>query len=175
MAARHTLLGLLSWEPMHGYRLRQVAQAYAWIYPMTNASVYPALHELEADGFIEHDSEVHNGRARKVYRITDAGRVELSSWLTTAPDTESSVRDPLLLKVSMLGDSDLSNASGWLSATAGRIREEIEDTEQNLDHTTGGTGTQLAREYGLELLRLRLRLLDRVIEAGERPRSASLG
>ena len=174
MAVRHTLLGLLSWEPMHGYRLRQVAQAYSWMYPMTNASVYPALHELEAGGYIEHDSEVHNGRARKVYRITDAGRAELSGWLSTAPDTESSVRDPLLLKVSMLDEGDLPEASGWLAETACRIRSEIEHAEQDRGDQAGGTGTRLAREYGLELLRLRLRLLDRIIEAGEEPRSVSL-
>ena len=99
MAVKHTLLGLLSWKPMHGYRLRKVAQAYSWMYPMTNASVYPALHELERDGFIEHDSEVHTGRARKVYRITDVGRSELRRWLSMSPDADSSIRDPLLLKV----------------------------------------------------------------------------
>jgi len=166
MAVKHTLLGLLSWKPMHGYRLRQVAQAYSWMYPMTNASVYPALHELESAGFIEHESEVHNGRARKVYRITEAGRGELRSWLSQPPESDSSIRDPLLLKVSMLDDADLLDASDWLTETADRIRNEIAENEVRLARSGGATGTRLAGEYGLDLLRLRLRLLEGVIAAG---------
>jgi DNA-binding PadR family transcriptional regulator len=147
------------------------------MYPMTNASVYPALHELERDGFIEHDSEVHNGRARKVYRITDVGRSELRRWLSMSPDADSSIRDPLLLKVSMLDDEDLPDASAWLLDVADRIRSEIAETEVQLESASGGTGTRFAREYGLELLKLRLRLLDRVLTStpAESPASASAG
>jgi len=162
---------------MHGYRLRQVAQAYSWMYPMTNASVYPALHELESDGYVEHESEVHNGRARKVYRITEAGREELRRWLSHAPDADSSIRDPLLLKVSMLDEADLLDAADWLSETADQVRSAIAENEARLAKAGGATGTRLAREYGLELLRLRLRLLERVIGAGvpAPPVSASAG
>jgi len=158
---------------MHGYRLRQVAQAYSWMYPMTNASVYPALHELESDGYIEHESEVHNGRARKVYRITDAGREELRRWLSHPPDADSSIRDPLLLKVSMLDEADLLDAADWLSETAEQIRGAIAENEVRLAKSGGATGTRLAREYGLELLRLRLRLLERVIGESASAPSAS--
>lgn len=147
---------------MHGYRLRQVAQAYTWMYPMTNASVYPALHELEADGFIQHDTEVHNGRARKVYRITERGRMELRRWLAIAPDVDASVRDQMLLKVSMLDDSSIPQASDWLDEAIGRIREELSLSLRRCDEVDQSPYTQLSREYGLELLRLRLRLLERV-------------
>lgn len=173
MAVKHTLLGLLSWKPMHGYRLRQVAQAYSWMYPMTNASVYPALHELESDGWVEHESEVHNGRARKVYRITEAGRGELRRWLSQPPESESSIRDPLLLKVSMLDDGDFLEASRWLTETADRIRSEIVENEARLARSSGAAGTRLAGEYGLELLRLRLRLLERVIAEAAPARAVS--
>ena len=56
----------------------------------------------------------------------------------------------------------------------GHAQDEAQCRQEHGDRG-GGTGTRLAREYGLELLRLRLRLLDRMIEAGEEPRSASLG
>lgn len=162
MAVRHTLLGLLSWEPMHGYRLRQVAQAYSWMYPMTNASVYPALHELERNGFIVHDTEVHNGRARKVYRITDRGRQELRRWLAVAPDSDASVRDQMLLKVSMLDDATLPAASEWLDAAIAEIRAQLAASISETPNETPNQYTRLSREYGHELLRLRLRLLERV-------------
>jgi DNA-binding PadR family transcriptional regulator len=147
---------------MHGYRLRQVAQAYSWMYPMTNASVYPALHELERDGFIEHDTEVHNGRARKVYRITDRGRNELRRWLAAAPDADAAVRDQMLLKVSMLDETTLPAAGEWLDEAIGRIREELASSIREASDGDPSPYTRLSREYGLELMRLRLRLLERV-------------
>jgi DNA-binding PadR family transcriptional regulator len=175
MAIRHTLLGLLGWEPMHGYRLRQVAQAYSWMYPMTNASVYPALHELEREGFIVHDTEVHNGRARKVYRITDRGRGELRRWLAIAPEGEASLRDQMLLKVSMLDDTTLPAASGWLDDAIDQIRQQLADSIGEATDDTQTPYTRISREYGHELLRLRLRLLERVreVESSERSASAS--
>ncbi len=160
---------------MHGYRLRQVAQAYSWMYPMTNASVYPALHELERDGFIVHDTEVHNGRARKVYRITDRGRSELRRWLAIAPDADASVRDQMLLKVSMLDDTTLPAASGWLDEAIEQIREQLATAMSETDDETQTPYTRISHEYGRELLRLRLRLLERVrdVEASEQKASAS--
>ena len=53
--------------------LRALAKGYSWIYPMTNANIYPTLRTLEEEGFVEHHSEVHDGRLRKIYAITDAG------------------------------------------------------------------------------------------------------
>ncbi len=160
---------------MHGYRLRQVAQAYSWMYPMTNASVYPALHELERDGFIEHDTEVHNGRARKVYRITDRGRNELHRWLAVAPDADASVRDQMLLKVSMLDDTTLPAAGEWLDAAIVQLRDELANAMRDTEDREHSPYTQLSREYGHELLRLRLRLLERVrsVGSGEHAASAS--
>jgi len=160
---------------MHGYRLRQVAQAYSWMYPMTNASVYPALHELEADGFIEHNTEVHNGRARKVYRITDRGQNELQRWLAIAPDGDASVRDQMLLKVSMLDDTSMPAAGAWLDEAIERIRDELTATLCESVDRDQSPYTQLSREYGLELLRLRLRLLERVrnVPAAEHAATAS--
>jgi len=160
---------------MHGYKLRQVAQAYSWMYPMTNASVYPALHELEREGFIEHDTEVHNGRARKVYRITDRGRNELQRWLAVAPDADASVRDQMLLKVSMLDETTLPAAGEWLDEAIARMRSELADSIREVSEREPSPYAQLSREYGNELLRLRLRLLERVrnVRGAEHAASAS--
>ena len=173
MAVRHTLLGLLSWEPMHGYRLRKVAQEYSWMYPMTNASIYPALHGLEGDGFVEHDTEVHNGRARKVYRITHGGRSELRRWLGEAPEFESASRDQMLLKISMLDDTVLPMAYNWLESAACTVREEIASTLNENGADAPGQYGHLTREYGLELLRVRLRFLERVLDESKPAQSLS--
>jgi len=142
---------------------------------MTNASVYPALHELERDGFIEHDTEVHNGRARKVYRITDRGRNELQRWLAVPPDVDASVRDQMLLKVSMLDETTLPAASDWLDQAIRQIREELASSIREVSSDEQSPYTQLSREYGLELMRVRLRLLERVRDVESKRRTASAG
>lgn len=173
MPLRHTLLGLLDWQPMHGYLLRQHARQYSWIYPMTNASIYPALHGLEEDGFITHHSEIHNGRARKVYQISDAGRGELRRWLTEATPQAVSFRDQMLLKIAMQSDDTIGPAQYWIEEVLAELRREHDQQARNMEPDGDQTSyARLAMAYGLEMVRLRIRFLEQVLgaTAGEQRR-----
>ena len=44
-------------------------------------TLYPALHRLEAEGLLSARNHVVNGRARRVYLATDAGRAALAELL----------------------------------------------------------------------------------------------
>jgi DNA-binding PadR family transcriptional regulator len=174
MPLRHTLLGLLQDEPMHGYLLRQRAQNYSWIYPMTNASIYPALHALEEDGFISHESEIYNGRARKIYSITDSGRRKLESWLIESVHRMPCFRDPMLLKIALQNDESLRCTREWLSTALKNLRSEITNYESNMFKMTSSSrgqtiGMQLAHEYGFEMLRLRVRLFENLLALTSEP------
>jgi len=161
MPLRHTLLGLLLDGPLHGYRLRQRARHFSWIYPMTNTSIYPALHGLEQDGFVSHRSEIHNGRARKVYEVTDAGRRELGRWLAEPAPEDATFRDQLLLKVAMLGDPEMdAGAREWLRAALDRLRQQLAATEPPASESHYA---RCAREYGLAVLEARARFLEKVL------------
>ncbi len=175
MPVRHAMLGLLYWKPMHGYLLRQSAQEYAWIYPMSNTNVYPALHGLEEDGFVRFETEVHDGRARKVYSITEAGVGELFSWLTSETDEKLTYRDTLVLKISMMDDAVVANAEDWLEATAIGLASEIEDAVDALgDQPDHSKYAKLTMEYGVSMLRLRLDFLRQVIACGQRSKIPSV-
>jgi DNA-binding PadR family transcriptional regulator len=174
MPLRHTLLALLNESPMHGYLLRQHANRYSWIYPMTNASIYPALHALEADGFITHDSVIHNGRARKIYYISESGKNDLHKWLLEFFHEKPCFRDQLLLKVVMQSDETIRYARGWIAESLESLRSEITAYESNMlameeagRHQT--LGLQLAHEYGFEMLRLRVRLLEKILVMTQDP------
>lgn len=41
-------------------------------------TLYPTLHRLEADGLLTSETRVVEGRQRRVYRATDAGRSALA-------------------------------------------------------------------------------------------------
>lgn len=74
------ILSCLAREPMHGYRivkeLRAESEGY---FALGEGTLYPHLHQLEKDGFIEGYWETsESGRERKCYRITDRGTSELA-------------------------------------------------------------------------------------------------
>jgi len=174
MPLRHTLLALLNESPMHGYLLRQHANRYSWIYPMTNASIYPALHALEADGLITHKSVIHNGRARKTYYISESGRNDLHSWLLEFFHEKPCFRDQLLLKVVMQSDETIQYARGWIAKSLESLRSEITAYESNMSTIEAGgrhqtLGLKLAHEYGFEMLRLRVRLLEKILAMTQNP------
>ena len=168
MPLKHTLLGLLQWQPMHGYLLRQHAKEYAWIYPMANASIYPALHSLEKEGFIDHKPEIHNGRARKVYEITAAGQQELRQWLISGADQRPSFRDQMLLKIAMQSDETMPEARAWLEETLTEVEAELADHLEMAENIPQVSKyAQLALEYGGELISLRTRFLKKVLASSE--------
>lgn len=88
------ILRTLQTEPMHGWaiseRIQQISQD---VLQVNQGSLYPALHRLEHQGWIEAEWAVSElGRRAKYYRLTTSGRkqlaIEASEWerMTTAID-----------------------------------------------------------------------------------------
>ena len=74
------LLKILALEPLHGLaianRLRQVSGD---VLQVSDGSLYPALHKLEHDGWIEAEWKTSElGRRAKYYSVTRAGRRRLN-------------------------------------------------------------------------------------------------
>ncbi|WP_282776466.1 MULTISPECIES: PadR family transcriptional regulator [unclassified Nocardia] len=47
-------------------------------YRISPGTLYPTLHRLEADGLLVSEQQVVDGRTRRVYRATEAGRGALA-------------------------------------------------------------------------------------------------
>ncbi|HEV7265667.1 MAG TPA: PadR family transcriptional regulator [Falsiroseomonas sp.] len=80
------ILRVLHDGPMHGYDVaRLVARATGGCCSPTEGTIYPVLREFEAGGFVTATEEVVQGRQRRVYELTDAGRaafrVALDAWM----------------------------------------------------------------------------------------------
>ncbi|MEZ0326317.1 MAG: PadR family transcriptional regulator [Fimbriimonas sp.] len=80
------ILGALQRSPMHGYELaKHLKDAGSQVLIFGEGQLYPALHKLERDQFIEATWIPQEGRpSRKVYQLTEKGRLELArqqrSW-----------------------------------------------------------------------------------------------
>jgi PadR family transcriptional regulator PadR len=80
------ILRVLHDRPMHGYDIaRAVEQTTRGCCSPTEGTIYPVLREFEAGGFVTAEEEVVQGRQRRVYALTDAGRaafrVALEAWM----------------------------------------------------------------------------------------------
>src|SRR5688572_6920159 len=80
------ILRTLQTDPLHGWaiseRIQQVSQD---VLQVNQGSLYPALHRLEHQGWIEAEWAVSElGRRAKYYQLTPAGRrqltVEAGEW-----------------------------------------------------------------------------------------------
>ena len=73
------ILTLLEQEPMYGYQmthdLRQRSDGY---FIMKEGLLYPTLHRMEQEGMVSSQWRTVDGRRRKYYQITEAGREALS-------------------------------------------------------------------------------------------------
>ena len=47
-------------------------------YSLSPGTLYPVLHSLEGDGFLQSRKQVVNGKVRKYYRATKAGKQALA-------------------------------------------------------------------------------------------------
>ena len=73
------VLRLLNREPMYGYGLiKQLEIVSSGSFQFKEGTLYPILHQLEKDGFIDSFWEQAEGRNRKYYKITERGRGALA-------------------------------------------------------------------------------------------------
>ena len=69
------LLAVLADAPGHGYELSQrLTQRSGGELGVPEGSLYPALHRLERGALVESSWSAEEGRRRRVYRLTPAGR-----------------------------------------------------------------------------------------------------
>ncbi len=75
------LLKTLSWEPMHGVGIvRWIEQVTQRQLLVEEGALYPALHRLEARGWLASEwGLADTGRRAKFYRLTPRGRRQLAN------------------------------------------------------------------------------------------------
>jgi len=79
------LLAVLEDGPLHGYAIIEALRSRSdGALRLPTGTVYPALRRLERAGYVESAWSTVNGRQRRTYRLTSAGRNALtgerSAW-----------------------------------------------------------------------------------------------
>lgn len=80
------ILCVLYKQPLHGYEIaKRVESVTRGCCSPGEGTIYPVLRDFEAGGYVTVETEIVQGRERKVYALTDLGReafrVAVGSWM----------------------------------------------------------------------------------------------
>ena len=98
MSLEYAILGFLNYHPYSGYDLKKIFDtSIRHFWPADQSQIYRTLARLTEQGFAEMEKVAQDDRPdRKVYSITDAGRVALMKWLSGPPPQGDSHNAPLI-------------------------------------------------------------------------------
>jgi PadR family transcriptional regulator AphA len=148
-----SLLGVLSLGPKSGYEMRQMMErSTANFWSESFGQIYPALKSMVKDGLVTVEDKGGEARAKKIYRLTDAGERRLRRWLGL-PAKAQVFRNELLLKV-FFGDKA---ERGVIAAHVVEERERCEDDLQRYEAALLRMETQHALHPAMPYWRMTLR------------------
>lgn len=108
MALEHAILVSLTERAGSGYELaRRFDRSIGFFWPATHQQIYRVLRRMDDAGWVTHADVAQEGRPdKKVYRVSAAGRDELTRWLAEPVDV-AVLRDGLSVKLrgASLGDT----------------------------------------------------------------------
>lgn len=118
---KYVILNVLADRPRHGYDvIRALEKRFRGFYSPSPGSVYPILQMLEDMGHLTSEQ----GEGRKVYTLTDGGRVYLAEWKTAAGDP-----------FERMGESG-ARGHGWhheaMHESMGHMKHELKELAQML-------------------------------------------
>lgn len=124
MSVDYAILGLLSVKPMSGYDLKKIMQDSLYMYwSGNNNQIYKALLQLYSDGLLTGEILHREGApSKKIYSITDKGRLALEEWICSTPPEAPEFKKPFLVQIAWAGNLEPS-----------RLQELVRQYQQELD------------------------------------------
>lgn len=100
------ILGLLMLQPRTIYQLRKrINEGLNLMYSCSTGSIQAAIKKLLNSGYICVSEIYENGKQKKLYSITDAGKAQFGAWVNGAIESNS-VKNPELAKIYFMGFSE---------------------------------------------------------------------
>lgn len=98
---KYVLLGVLNYQPLTGYQLKQfMDQAAGHFWYAQTSQIYRTLDQLEKDGMLTSHIQAQEERPdRRLYQITPAGQTELRAWLAEPMTELQTSKDALLVRL----------------------------------------------------------------------------
>lgn len=166
MNVKTLILAILNFQEATGYEIKKLSTegVYSYFVEISYGSIYPTLSKLEADDLVTVRAEVQDGKPdRKVYAITDAGRIEFAASLATPPALDKFKSEFLLVALT----AELGTKASITKAIDDRIadletkRSMIEETLNNVieNKADEDCASNWVCKYGLAIKKFDLKYL----------------
>ena len=98
---KYAILGLLNQKEMTGYDLmKQFESTLCEFWSAKHSQIYPELKKLTEEGCVAYRQEASdNGLEKKLYHITEKGRTDFMSWLSSETPSQPTPKDISRLKI----------------------------------------------------------------------------
>ena len=125
----YVILGMLAQGRKTGYEIKSLVDVSTrFFWAASYGQIYPELKRLEDAGLIRGEADASDGRRRRSYELTAAGRKALEDWLTSDQPLVRELRHEGVLKLFF---SDVLGPEEQLEQIR-RIRADHEDTRDRL-------------------------------------------
>lgn len=150
-ATGRVILGMLGLGRETGYDIKQfVDKSTRHFWAASYGQIYPELRRLETQGLLTSHSEPSGGRARTVYRVTDAGRAALDRWLLAPEEPLYELRDEGMLRLffsDMVAPAQRRALARAMQERHQRKLDQLRQIEPLARH--GFSGPQLTLKLGI--------------------------
>ncbi|MCM1388678.1 MAG: PadR family transcriptional regulator [Bacillus sp. (in: Bacteria)] len=172
------ILGLLLLQSRTIYQLRErIDKGLYLMYSSSMGSIQAAIKKLLQHEYIDYEETVENGKYKKIYSITDAGRQYFSEWVN-APMEQQGAKNPELAKVYFMGFSDGKNRSKNVKKHLSYLREqyhalqiicdEAENIEMPPKHEDILTYQLAAARYGRDFMKFNIEWYENLLAITEK-------
>jgi DNA-binding PadR family transcriptional regulator len=129
------VLGILCEKPSYGYEIEAIIQERNIRYwtDIAFSSIYYVLRRLEEKGYVESTKAEVEGRTRKTYRATPAGKRGLTEKLGESLSSLEKLQSSFNLGVGFMGRLGLEPSLGYLERRGSAIRERLETYREALE------------------------------------------
>ena len=163
VSVRHFILGLLNRQPMSGYDIKRFLRGLSWLIGSPSfGSLYPALHALLGGGLATVEVLPRPDKPpRKIYSITEAGRLVLQEWIDQPVVSDASLKDfvmCLILAGNLSHDgviAHLQKRRTQVAAHHSTLTEAARTVDERMD-----LRDHLSLDYGLAIAAAELAWLD---------------
>ncbi|MBQ6814387.1 MAG: PadR family transcriptional regulator [Lachnospiraceae bacterium] len=97
------VLSVLNKGDTYGYVLTQNVKE---VIEISESTLYPVLRRLQKDGFLSTYDQPFQGRNRRYYRITDAGKIRLNYYMEEWNNYRDKIENIFNNKISIISDGD---------------------------------------------------------------------
>lgn len=133
MSLKYGLLGLLNNEQMTGYELdKAFKKSLDFFWQAQPSQIYRELNNMEKSGWLTSEFVFQTDKPnKKLYSITDLGKLELHDWLTqNSLDSEFKIRSVFLMKLFFSDGRSVRENMSTLEAYKIRCMDELADSQK---------------------------------------------